>query len=147
MRCFRRLTTVLLFAGLHGLAGVAAKAECPIAISRLDLPYDHSGGQSIPMAIATFENRSAKRIVHARFSLSILDEQGVERPYPHSLDYPRALDVGKPAMSKWHLNAADVDMHRTGEVIYVMSVEYEDSTSWKDDGNLRCKYEVNYRGK
>jgi hypothetical protein len=147
VKCSKHLAVLLLLAGVYCLTGRLAKAACPIVISRLDIPYDHSGGQSTPMAIASFENRSAKRILRAKFSLSILDEQGVERQYPHSLDYPRTLDVGKPAMSTWHLSAKDVDMHRTGEVIYVASVEFEDSTSWTDDGNLRCKYEVNYRGK
>lgn len=37
-----------------------------------------------------------------------------------------------------------VDIHRTGETIYLESVRFEDGTTWQDDGNQRCKQEEYY---
>jgi hypothetical protein len=131
-------------AGESPLAVHAAAQVCPATIDSLALNYNHQGGQSKPQLTATFSNRAGKRIASARFELSLLDSAGYPHAYPHALTYSEGLDAGKVKTSQWALDPEFVDMHRTGEMLLLQAVEFDDATSWKDDGSESCGFGVDY---
>jgi hypothetical protein len=120
---------------------------CPIAVESLELNYRHQGGPSIPQLTAMLGNRAGKRILHARFQLSLLDGNGYPHAYPEDLIFDKGLDVDKRRNHVWPLVPESVDMHRTGESLMLLEVTFEDQTSWKDDGSESCGYGVDYHGK
>ena len=141
---FAIFATPLLCVSLGCLGQNSAPAKCPISISHLMLPYNHVEGKSLPQVQLSFTNDTHQRIIKARFKLSVLDAQGSEQPYDQALTFTAGVDPGKTASSQWDLPATSVDIHRTGEIVYLTSVRFQDGTSWKDDGNLRCEYKVDY---
>lgn len=111
------------------------------------MPYSHAGGVSTPQVLISFTNNAAKRIARAHFGLEVLDPQGGAHSYEHGLSFTAGVDPGKTAESQWNLDFATVDIHRSGETIYLKSARFDDGTEWKDDGNEKCRFEVNYAPK
>jgi len=134
-------------AGESPLAVHAAPQNCPATIESLALNYNHQGGQSKPELSASFSNRAGKRISSATFELSLLDQAGYPHVYPHRLTFSDGLETGKVKTSQWALDPASVDIHRTGEVLQLRTVEFEDATSWKDDGSESCELAVDYHAR
>lgn len=134
-------------AGESPLAVNAAPQHCPAKIENLVLNYNHQGGQSMPQLSATLSNRAGKRIASATFDLSLLDSSGAPHDYPQPLTYSDGLDAGRTKTKQWDLDPESVDIHRTGEVLLLREVEFEDGTSWKDDGSESCSLIVDYHGR
>ena len=131
-------------AGGSPLAVHAAPQNCPAKIENLALSYSHQGGQSKPQLSATFSNQSGKRISSATFELSLLDSAGYPHPYPHALSLRDGLDAGKVRTSQWALRVEAVDIHRTGEILLLREVDFDDGMTWKDDGSESCSLAVDY---
>jgi hypothetical protein len=135
----------LLFALAPGAAALAqTPGPCPINYSRLEMPYKHDGGISTPTVVVSFVNQTGKKIVQAKFGLSILISQGNEVPYDQALTFTAGAEPGKLTNAKWELEMEKVSMEKIGETLYLKSARFEDGTTWKDDGNQRCRDEVNY---
>jgi hypothetical protein len=142
----------LLFALLLALLGVAAKAEkpgqkCPVTIQIVELSYSHSGGQSTPQLGAVFANHAGKPIATITFSLSQLDSGGYPHPYPDDLIFSGGLGPGKLKHFSWELAPEAVDLRRTGELLVLHEVHFDDATGWKDDGSESCSFTVDYHAK
>jgi hypothetical protein len=118
--------------------------RCPIAIENLALGYNHAEGQSKPQLQLQFGNRENKRIATATFQLWLLGEGGYPHPYSEDLVYRDGLDPHKRRNFTWDLNPEAVDIHRTGESLILQAVEFDDGTTWKDDGSLSCELTVDY---
>jgi len=136
-----------------GIAGYAAglpdsPSKCPVSLNRLDLRYNHAGGQSLPQLKLAFTNQTEKTIADMTFSLSILDSEGNPHPYIDNLSYRRDVPPGNQQRSHtWTLDAASVDMHHTGENMTLLEVQFADNTSWKDDGSQACSLLVDFHPK
>jgi hypothetical protein len=129
------------------LAIHAAPQNCPATIESLALNYNHQGGQSKPQLSATFSNRAGKRISSVTFDLSLLDSTGAPHAYPRALTYRDGLDAGKVKTSQWALDPESVDIRRTGEILLLRAVEFDDGMSWKDDGSESCALTVDYHAR
>jgi hypothetical protein len=134
-------------AGGDPLAVHAAPQNCPAKIDSLALNYSHQGGQSKPQLSANISNQSGKRISSATFELSLLDSAGYPHPYPRALSFSDGLEAGKVRASQWALRVEAVDIHRTGEVLLLRAVEFDDGMSWKDDGSESCSLAVDYHAR
>lgn len=138
----------MLVAGVAfaAMPAVAQKAEqvCPVAIESLDLGYGHQGGQSKPQLTAVLGNRTEKRVATARFRLSLLDAGGYANEYPEDLTFDRGLDVHMRRRHIWNLAPESVNIHRTGQSLVLLSVEFDDRTAWKDDGSESCVLTMDY---
>lgn len=117
---------------------------CPIAVENVVLSYRHQGGPSTPQLAAMLGNRAGKRIASARFELSLLNASGDPHTYPEDLVYRRGLAMDKRINYVWTLAPESVDIHRTGEALVLLEVQFDDQTSWKDDGSESCGYGVDY---
>ncbi len=142
----KQTLALLTIAALGAAATVcaAAPAPCPIAYSHLSMPYDHSGGMSTPTVETAFTNETGKKIVRAKFGLIVIGEGGNMIPYDQGLTFSAGADPGKLTSSKWSLQMERVDIHHIGEILFLKSARFEDNTTWQDDGNERCRQEVNY---
>jgi hypothetical protein len=139
------MTAMALLLATGASAQTAASAQpCPISYTRLDMPYKHEGGVSTPTVVLSFVNDTHKKIVKARFGLSVLVSQGNEVPYDQGLTFTAGAEPGKMANAKWELDMDKISMDRIGETVYLKSVRFEDNTTWQDDGNQRCRDEINY---
>ena len=133
-----------------GIASYAAAppSKCPVSLNRLDLRYNHSGGQSIPQLKLAFTNHTDKTITGMTFSLSILDSEGNPRPYSENLSYHRDVPPGDQQRSHaWTLDPTSVDMHHTGESMTLLAVQFADDSSWKDGGSQACTLLVDFHAK
>ena len=125
-----------------------AQSKCPVNLNRLDLRYNHAGGQSVPQLKLAFANQTEKTITGMNFSLSILDSEGNPHPYTDNLSYHRDVPPGnQPRSHTWTLDATSVDMHHTGESMTLLEVQFADNTSWKDDGSQACSLLVDFHPK
>ena len=123
-------------------------AKCPVNLDRLDLRYNHAGGESVPQLRLAFTSRADKTITNILLLLSILDSQGNSHPYPDDLTYHWEITPGsQPHSQIWTLDAASVDMHHAGESLTLQKVQFADGTIWKDDGSLACTLTVDFHPK
>jgi hypothetical protein len=113
-------------------------------VENLQLTYTHQGGRSMPTVTAMLGNRAGKRIVSARFRLSVLDTNGYPHSYPEDLVYQKGLDAGMQRHFAWALDPQSVDIHRAGEELVLLEVAFDDQTRWKDDGSESCGSAVDY---
>ena len=124
------------------------RPKCPISLNRLDLRYNHAGGQSIPQLKLAFTSHTDKTITSMTFSLSILDSEGNPRPYSENLSYHRNVPPGDQQRSHaWTLDSTSVDMHHSGESMTLLAVQFADDSSWKDDGSQACTLLVDFHAK
>lgn len=132
----------------HAAQSAGAASKCPISLNRLDLRYNHAGGQSIPQLKLAFANQTEKTVSNMIFSLSILDSEGNPHPYSENLSYRRDIPTGSQQRTHtWNLDAVSVDMHHTGESMTLLEVEFADGTAWKDDGSQACTLLVDFHAK
>jgi hypothetical protein len=132
---------IALAMGVPALAQ-SGKQSCPVSYSRLQMPLRHRGGMSTPMVQLSFTNETKMKIVRAKFGLIILNEDGSLNSYDKALTFSAGADPGKVVDAEWALDMSKVDIQHMGETVYLESVQFEDGTAWKDDGNQRCKQEV-----
>jgi hypothetical protein len=124
------------------------QSKCPVSLNRLDLRFNHAGGQSVPQLKLAFVNQTEKTIAAMTFSLSILDSDGNPHPYTENLTYRRDVPPGTQQRSHtWSLDTSNVDMHHTGESMTLLEVQFADDTSWKDDGSQACTLLVDFHPK
>lgn len=122
--------------------------KCPISLNRLDLRYNHAGGQSVPQLKLAFANQTEKTLTSITFALSVLDVQGNPHPYTENLTFRRDIPPGNQQRSHtWNLDPASVDMHHTGESLTLLEAGFADGTSWKDDGTQTCTLLVDFHAK
>ena len=119
--------------------------SCPVSIDSLALNYNHQNGQSVPQLRAGFGNATRKRSVSIRFTLLLLDAAGSQHPYPDDLVYADGLDAGARKTFTWSLTPDAVDIHRAGQTLILEGVEFDDRTTWQDDGTESCASTVDYR--
>ena len=146
------LPGVLICCGAFACCGAAAQAvssvKCPVGLDRLDLRYNHAGGQSVPQLRLVFTNLTDKTITNMVLALSILDPEGNSHTYPENLTHHREIAPGTPQRSHlWNLDMASVDMHHSGESVTLQEVQFADGTAWKDDGSLACTLSVDFHPK
>jgi hypothetical protein len=148
-----RLWLLLIILYGYGFAACSAQpaerpSKCPVSLDRLDLRYNHAGGQSIPQLKLAFACQTDKTITSMIFSLSILDSEGNPHPYTENLSYHRDVPPGNQQRSHtWTLDSSSVDMHHTGESMTLLEVQFADDTSWKDDGSQACTLLVDFHPK
>jgi hypothetical protein len=152
MKATLSLLAVLIFSLAPARGTITAPdepaAKCPVRLERLDLRYNHAGGQSVPQLRLAFTNSTDKTITDILLLLSILDSQGNGHPYIEDLNYHREIAPGmQPHTHLWNLDAASVDIHHTGESITLQKVQFSDGTTWKDDGSLACILSVDFHPK
>ena len=94
------------------------------------------------MVQLSFTNETTKRIARAKFGLVVMNEDHSLNPYDKGLTFTAGADPGKVVNAEWALEMGKVDIQHIGETVYVNSVEFADGTSWKDDGNQRCREDV-----
>ncbi len=132
------------------LASVAAAScvaqntpqPCPVSYSRLQMPLRHQGGMSTPMVQLSFTNETKKKIDRAKFGLIVIDSDGSAAPYGKALTFTAGADPGKMVNAQWALDLEKIDIEHMGETVYLESIEFADNTTWKDDGNQRCRDDV-----
>jgi hypothetical protein len=148
---FALVSLLLCYAALDYSAIAApdeSAARCPINLNRLELRYGHAGGQSVPQLKLDFTNLTGKTIEGIELTLYILDSQGNPHPYSEDLAYHHEIAPGTQLKSHiWLLDAASVDIFRTGESLTLRAVQFADGTTWKDDGSQACKIAVDYHAK
>ena len=124
------------------------RSKCPVSLNRLDLRYNHAGGESLPQVKLAFVNQTDKTIADMTFSLATLDSDGNTRPYTETLSYRHDVPAGTQQRSHtWTLDPANVDMHHTGESMTLLEVQFADNTTWKDDGSQACTLVVDFHPK
>ena len=121
--------------------------KCPVVINRVELRYNHQGGMSKPQLTIEFDNRAGKQISKITYNLLLLGEGGNPHPYPEDLTYREGMETGKRKVYIWDLASEAVDIHRTGETVVVEKVEFNDATSWIDDGSESCVFTVDYHAR
>ena len=119
-------------------------ATCPVSYSRLEMPLRHRGGGSTPMVQLSFTNETKKKINRAKFGLIVIEQDNSQAPYDKALTFTAGADPGKVVDAEWALQMDKINIEHYGETIYLTSVEFEDGTTWKDDGNQRCRDEIYY---
>ncbi len=132
------------------LASVAAAScpaqktaqPCPVSYSRLQMPLRHQGGMSTPMVQLSFTNETKKKIDRAKFGLIVIDSDGSPAPYGKALTFTAGADPGKVVSAQWALDLEKIDIEHMGETVYLESVDFADNTTWKDDGNQRCRDDI-----
>jgi hypothetical protein len=117
---------------------------CPVSYSKLSMPIRHQGGMSTPMAELSFTNETKKKIDRAKFELIIIEPDNSQTSYGKALTFTAGADPGKVVDAEWALQMDKVSMEHLGESVYLSSIEFEDGTTWKDDGNQRCRDDINY---
>ena len=138
---------VLSFYLACGATPAQPEEKCPVAIGRVELSYDHRGGESKPQLKVEFGNYAGKRISTVTFSLSVLDGGGYPHPYPNNLRYLDGLESGKKKAFTWDLASESVDIHRAGETVAVLEVEFVGTESWIDDGSQSCAFKVDFHAR
>lgn len=143
------IVTILLGVLVSGaVAQSTPPPKCPISLNRLDLRYNHAGGQSVPQLKLAFASQTEKTLTSMTFALSVLDAQGNPHPYTENLTFRREISPGNQQRSHtWNLDPASVDMHHTGESLTLLEVDFADGTSWKDDGTQTCTLLVDFHAK
>jgi len=125
-----------------------APPGCPITLNRLDLRYNHAGGQSVPQLKLAFVSHTEKTVESTTFALSILDTQGNAHPYPEDLTYRHPIPPGNQQRSHtWTLDPAAIDMHHAGESLTLLQVDFADGSSWKDNGFQACTLLVDFHAR
>jgi len=117
---------------------------CPVSYSKLSMPLRHQGGISTPMVELSFTNETKKKIGRAKFELIIIQPDNSQAPYDKALTFTAGADPGKVVSSEWALEMDKVNIEHLGESVYLASVEFDDGTTWKDDGNQRCRDDIYY---
>ena len=115
---------------------------CPVSYSRLQMPLRHRDGASTPVVQLSFTNETKKKIERAKFGLILINSDGSLAPYDKMLTFTAGADPGKVASAEWALDMEKVDIYHQGQTVYLVSVEFADNTTWKDDGNERCRDDV-----
>jgi hypothetical protein len=139
---------VLLVASIFGLGACwscmaqSTPQPCPVSYSRLQMPLRHAGGISTPMVQLSFTNESKKTITRAKFGLIVINEDGSLNPYEKGLTFSAGAEPGKVVSAEWALEMGKIDLQHMGETVYITSAEFADGTSWKDDGNQRCRDDI-----
>jgi hypothetical protein len=117
---------------------------CPVSYSKLAMPIRHAGGGSTPMVELSFTNETKKKSARAKFGLIVIESDNSQDPYGKALTFTAGADPGKVVSAEWALQLDKVNIEHYGETVYLTSVEFEDGTTWKDDGNQRCRDEIYY---
>jgi hypothetical protein len=133
---------ILAFCAAASCAAQSTPESCPVSFSRLQMPIRHRGGMSTPMVQLSFTNQTKKKIDRAKFGLIVLDSDSSPSPYGKALTFTAGADPGKVVNAEWALEMEKVDIEHLGETVYLQSVEFADGTTWKDDGNQRCRDDV-----
>ena len=94
------------------------------------------------MVQLSFTNETKKKIDRAKFGLIVIEPDGSQAPYGKALTFSAGADPGKVVSAEWALELDKVDIEHLGETVYLRSVEFADGTTWKDDGNQRCRDEI-----
>jgi hypothetical protein len=115
---------------------------CPVSYSRLAMPIRHRGGVSTPMVELAFTNETKKKIDRARFGLILVEQDNSQEPYDKALTFSAGVDAGKVASAEWALDMEKVNIYHYGETVYLTSAVFDDGTTWKDDGNQRCREDI-----
>ena len=97
---------------------------------------------STPMVQISFTNETKKKIERAKFGLIVMNEDGSSNPYEKALTFTAGAAPGQVVDAEWALEMGKVDIQHLGETVYISSAEFADGTSWKDDGNQRCRDEI-----
>lgn len=137
-----------IFTGSASAQTSGSASHCPISLDRLDLRYNHAGGQSVPQLKLAFVSRTERTVSYLNFAVTILDSQGNPHPYTQDLSYRHDIPPGSQQRSHtWNLDPAAVDMHHSGESITLLGAQFADGTAWKDDGSLACTLAVDFHPK
>jgi hypothetical protein len=142
-----KLLGLILVVSMSSLAQTVSPTpedNCPIGFHHLDLRYNHAGGESKPQINLSFINQTQKKVAVFTISLSLLDSAGYANPYGKDLNYRAGADPGKKYVAIWTLQSPLIDMHHTGEIVYLQKVDFSDGTRWTDPGSLICKIVVDY---
>jgi len=133
---------VLTFGAVASCVAQSGSQSCPVSYSRLEMPLRHQGGGSTPMVQLSFTNETKKKINRAKFGLIVINEDGSLQPYEKGLTFTAGADPGKVVSAEWALEMGKVDIQHMGETVYITSAEFADGTTWKDDGNERCRQDI-----
>lgn len=139
---------------VFGVAGTSllsfaqsGKQKCPVMPDYVEVSYNHAGGQSKPQLRVQMENLAKQPVRSVILSLSLLDSGGASNAYPGDLVYQDGIDAGKRKLYAWSLSPDAVDIHRTGESVYVKQVAFADGNEWADDGSESCVLTVDYHAR
>jgi hypothetical protein len=133
---------ILASCGTVACLAQSSARPCPVSYSRLEMPLRHRGGLSTPMVELSFTNESKKKIDRAKFGLIVIEPDGTQEAYDKALTFSAGADPGKAVSAEWALQMDKINIEHLGETVYLMSAEFDDNTTWKDDGNQRCRQEV-----
>ena len=128
-------------------AAANPEQKCAVVIDQVALAYNHAGGHSIPELRVRFGNTAGKRVMTVKFALSVVSPGDDTRLYPNELEYSDGLEIGTKKVFTWDLVPELVDMHRTGEVVFVQRVEFADATAWVDDGSESCAFKEDFHAR
>jgi hypothetical protein len=152
----KKLMTVLrdlltLAACATGIAipaiGQSHKQTCPVIPTFVDVNYYHQGGRSKPQLRVQMENGAGKPVASVTLTLSLLDTAGATRIYPNDFSYDKGLETGRNKLYAWNLSPDLVDMHRTGESVFIKEVTFADGNEWSDDGSESCQITLDYHAR
>jgi hypothetical protein len=138
------LVFILALCASASCSAQTISSTCPVSYSKLEMPLRHRGGMSTPMVELSFTNETKKKIDRAKFGLIIIQPDNSQAPYDKGLTFTAGADPGKVVSAEWALQLDKVNIEHLGETVYLTSVEFVDGTSWKDDGNQRCRDEIYY---
>ncbi|MBV8629384.1 MAG: hypothetical protein JOZ83_00560 [Silvibacterium sp.] len=136
------------FCGAASAQSSVDNSKCPVGFERVDVRYDHAGGESVPQMRLAFANQTRKTVTGFVFSLAVFDSGGNPTPYPYPFEYRRGIPPGEPARARlWKLDPASVDIHRSGERVTLLEATFADGSIWKDNGSRACSVAFDYRSR
>ena len=138
------IPALFLAGGATAAAAQAGAPKCPVSIDRMELSYSHQGAPSTPQLRMHFINHSAKRVAAVTFTLLLLDSAGYSHPYGDDLSFTAGLEAAADQTFSWALAPDRIDIHRTGETVFVQKVEFDAGGAWVDDGSQACADTVDF---
>lgn len=99
---------------------------------------------STPMVELAFTNETKKKIDRAKFGLIVIEVDNSQTPYDKALNFTAGADPGKVVSADWALQMDKIHIEHYGETVYLMSADFADGTTWKDDGNQSCRDDIYY---
>lgn len=122
------------------LAGAALAQECPVQITYVMKGDEHPAGSQLKVF---FTNTSGKELSRTSFAVTILDSAGGVHPLMGAFDSGKHVKLGGKKSDSWWVGHEVLDpFTRVKFRSWVQSVQFEDGSTWKDDGNHVCTMET-----
>lgn len=121
------------------LLGSSAAQECPVRVTNVYKTQIQAGGSLLNL---TLHSASDKEIKDADFAVSVLDSTGEPHPLMGAFDSGK-IKAGTTKYKRYSVGREVLDpFTKVKFQAWPHTVQFEDGTSWKDDGTHACSVET-----